>query len=208
MEPNRKETIVANNPGPCLECSMHGTCIATCEKVELWIDQDSIGRSSRVLLENRHRTGSEQRLDDYIDYIAYHNKDVVTPDSTLSMEAWNDICSMRLSDKIIRMIYSYYMLGKRIRDIAIDEKTSSQTIDQRHIQAKKSIAKRLKQRTHWKEIRGKLEYKSVRDYDVCHLFFGAGYPRKIIAKIMRLHVSTVIKIILKKNSELGEHFAC
>jgi hypothetical protein len=179
-----------------------------CEKAELWVDQDSIGRSSRVLLENRHRTGSEQRLDDYIDYVAYHNKDIVTPDSTLSTNAWADVCSMRLSDKIVRMIYSYYMLGKRIRDIAIDEKTSSQTIDQRHIQAKKSIAKRLKQRKHWKEIRGVLNYKSVRDYDVCYLFFSAGYPRKIIAKIMRLHVSTVIKIILKKNSELREHFAC
>jgi DNA-directed RNA polymerase specialized sigma54-like protein len=96
------------------------------------------------------------------------------------------------------------MLGKRIRDIAIDEKTSSQTIDQRHIQAKKSIAKRLQQRELWLKIRGMLEYKSVRDYDVCYLFFGAGYPRKIIAKIMRLHVSTVIKIIRKKYNELGD----
>jgi hypothetical protein len=208
MEPNRKEIIVANTPRPCPACSMFGTCIELCEEAALWVDQDTIGRSSRVLLENRHRTGSEQRLDDYIDYVAYHNPDVVTPDSTLSMKAWKDVCTMRLSDKIIRMIYSYYMLGKRIRDIAIDEKTSSQTIDQRHIQAKKSIAKRLKQRAHWKKIRGKLEYKSVRDYDVCYLFYGAGYPRKIIAKIMRLHVSTVIKIILKKNNELGEYFAC
>jgi hypothetical protein len=187
---------------------MFGTCMELCEKAELWVDQDTIGRSSRVLLENRYRTGSEQRLDDYIDYVAYHNPDVVTPNRALSMEAWEDVCTMRLSDKIIRMIYSYYILGKRIRDIAIDEKTSSQTIDQRHIQAKKSIAKRLKQRAHWKKIRGKLKYKSVRDYDVCYLFYGAGYPRKIIAKIMRLHVSTVIKIILKKNSELGEYFAC
>jgi hypothetical protein len=208
MDPRRKEIIVANAPRPCPACSMFGTCIELCEEAALWVDQDTIGRSSRVLLENRHRTGSEQRLDDYIDYVAYHNPDVITPDSTLSMEAWKDVCAMRLSDKIIRMIYSYYMLGKRIRDIAIDEKTSSQTIDQRHIQAKKSIAKRLKQRAHWNKIRGKLTYKSVRDYDVCYLFYGAGYPRKIIAKIMRLHVSTVIKIILKKNNELGEYFAC
>lgn len=202
MKPNRKEAIVASNPGPCPSCPDYGTCEALCEKVEMWTDQDTVGRSSRVLLENRHRQGSEQRLDDYVDYCAVNNRDVVIPDSTLSIEAWNDICSMRLSDKIVRLIYSYYMLGKRIRDIAIDEKTSSQTVDQRHIQARKSVAKRLKQREFWGSVRDKLAYKSVRDYDVCYLFFGAGYPRKIIAKIMRLHVSTVIKIILKKNSEL------
>jgi hypothetical protein len=208
MQPNRKETIVANDPGPCPACSMYGECMILCEKAELWADQDTVGRSSRVLLENRHRTGSEKRLDDYIDYVSFHNQNVVIPDSTLSMEAWRDVCSMRLSDKIIRMIYSYYMLGKRIRDIAIDEKTSSQTIDQRHIQAKKSIAKRLQQRELWLKIRGMLEYKSIRDYDVCYLFFCAGYPRKIIAKIMRLHVSTVIKIIRKKYNELGDINLC
>ena len=175
-----------------------------CEEIELWVNQDNMGRSSRMLLENRYRDDST-RLDEFVDYVKYHNPDIINPDSTTSTDAWLDVCSMRLSDKIVRMIYSYYMLGKRIRDIAIDEKTSSQTIDQRHIQAKKSIAKRLEQRNNWDIIKGMLEYKSVRDYDVCHLFFGMGYPRKIIAKIMRLHVSTVIKIILRKNGELDRH---
>lgn len=202
MNPNRKETIVANNPGPCPECVMYGECMALCETAELWVNQDTVSGSNTMLLENRLRTSSESGLDDYVDYCAIHNQDVMMPDSDISMEAWNDICSMRLSDKIIRLIYSYYMLGKRIRDIAIDEKASSQAIDQRHIQAKKAIAKRLKQRAYWKRVRGLVEYKSVRDYDVSYLFFGAGYPRKIIAKIMGLHVSTVIKIISNKTNEL------
>ena len=202
MKPNRKETIVANDPGPCPDCPEYKTCKILCEKVELWVNQDTIGRSSTILLENRFRTESEERLDDYVDYCLYHNKNIVKPDSTLSIDTWNDVCTMRLSDKIIRMIYSYYMLGKRIRDIAIDEKTSSQTIDQRHIQAKKSIAKHLEQRENWDIIKGMLDFKSIRDYDVCYLFFRAGYPRKIIAKIMRLHVSTIIKIITIKNKEL------
>jgi len=208
MKPNRKETIVANNPGPCTTCPAFPTCTTMCEEVDLWVNQDTIGRSSRILLENRHRTGSEQRLDDYVDYCAFHNEPPVTPDTSLSVDTWKDICTMRLSDKIVRLLYSYYMLGKRIRDIAIDEKTSSQTIDQRHIQAKKSIAKRLEQRNNWDIIKGMLDYKSVRDYDVCHLFFGLGYPRKIIAKLMGMHVSTVIKIIRKKNSELEDTAAC
>lgn len=202
MIPNRKETIVANNPGPCPECPKYSSCQEMCERVESWVNQDSVGRNSKMLLENRNRTGSEERLDDYVDYMDFMNKDVIRPDSTLSADSWNNVCSLRLSDKIIRMIYSYYMLGKRIRDIAIDEKTSSQAIDQRHNQAKISLAKRLKQRDHWLEIRGKLKYKSVRDYDICYLSFGAGYPRKTIAKLMRLHVSTVINIIKKKNREL------
>ena len=202
MIPNRKETIVANDPGPCPDCPRYKTCKKMCEKVEMWVNQDTVGRNSNILLENRVRTGSEERLDDYVDYCAFHNSDIVKPDSTLSIDTWNDVCTMRLSDKIIRMIYSYYMLGKRIRDIAIDEKTSSQTIDQRHIQAKKSIAKHLEQRNNWDIIKGVLKFKSIRDYDVCYLFFCAGYPRKIIAKIMRLHVSTVIKIITSKNREL------
>jgi len=204
MNPNRKEGIVSDKPSPCPECREYKTCIKLCDKMELWTDQDTVGRSSTILLENRERVGSEKRLDDYVDYCAFHNRNVFKPDSTLSIDAWNDICSMRLSDKIVRMIYSYYMLGKRIRDIAIDEKASSQAIDQRHIQAKKSIAKKLEQRLYWKEVRGTLQYQSVRDYDVCSLFFGAGYPRKIIAKVMGLHVSTVIKIIFKKSNELGD----
>jgi len=208
MKPNRKEDIVAEKPAPCPECPKYKTCINLCEKMELWADQDTVGRSSTQLLENRDRKGSEQRLDDYVDYCAFHNKDVVTPDSALSIESWDDICSMRLSDKVVRMVYSYYMLGKRIRDIAIDECTSSQAIDQRHIQAKKSIAKKIKQRDHWKKIRGSLEYRSIRDYDVCRLFFEAGYPKKIIAKVMGLHVSTVIKIILKKTNELSAIDIC
>jgi len=208
MNPNRKEIIVKDKPYPCPDCPTYKTCHNICERVEMWADQDTVGRSSQILLENRHRTGSETRLDDYVDYCAFHNPGVVWPDTTLSMEAWADICSMRLSDKIVRMVYSYYMLGKRIRDIAIEEQTSSQTIDQRHVQAKKSIAKRLKQRLHWKNVRDNLEYKSVRDYDVCNLFFGKGYPRRVIAKIMKLHVSTVIKIIFKKNGELADLEAC
>ena len=202
MKPNRKEGIVSDKPAPCPECPDYKTCTGLCAKMERWTGQDTIGRSSTILLENKNRVGSEIRLDDYVDYCAFHNTNIVTPDSTLSMEAWSDVCSMRLSDKVVRMVYSYYMLGKRLRDIAIDEKASSQAIDQRHIQAKKSIAKRLEQRSYWKKVRGTIQYKSVRDYDVCSLFFGAGYPRKIIAKIMGLHVSTVIKIIFKKSNEL------
>lgn len=208
MNPNRKEGIVSDKPSPCTECSDYKFCTDLCDKMELWADQDTVGRSSTILLENRDRVGSEERLDDYVDYCAFHNKNIFTPDSTLSMEAWNDVCSMRLSDKIVRMIYSYYMLGKRIRDIAIDEKASSQAIDQRHIQAKKSIAKKLEQRLFWQKVRGTIEYQSVRDYDVCSLFFGAGYPRKIIAKVMGLHVSTVIKIIVKKSNELSSISIC
>jgi len=154
MVPNRKETIVANNPGPCPECHKYKTCKKLCEKVEMWVDQDTVGRSSTILLENRLRTGSEERLDDYVDYCAAHNTDIIVPDTTLSIDSWNDVASMRLSDKIVRLIYSYYVLGKRIRDIAIDEDTSSQTIDQRHIQAKKSIAKYLEKRDRWLKIRG------------------------------------------------------
>jgi len=208
MNPNRKEGIVSDKPSPCTECPDYKFCTDLCDKMELWADQDTVGRSSTILLENRDRVGSEARLDDYVDYCAFHNKNIFTPDSTLSIDSWNDICSMRLSDKIVRMIYSYYMLGKRIRDIAIDEKASSQAIDQRHIQAKKSIAKKLEQRLFWQKVRGTIEYQSVRDYDVCSLFFGAGYPRKIIAKVMGLHVSTVIKIIVKKSNELSSISIC
>lgn len=200
---NRKETIVANDPGPCPSCPDYQTCTEMCEKVEMWSNQDTVGRNGSMLLQNHIRYDGSEGLDTFVDYCKYTHPDVLVPDSTLSIEAWNDVCSMKLSDKIVRMIYSYYMLGKRIRDIAIDEGASSQAIDQRHIQAKKSIAKRLRQREHWLSVRDKLEYRSTRDYDVSYLFFSAGYPRKIIAKIMRLHVTTIIKIISNKIKEIG-----
>lgn len=204
MIPNRKEIVVANKPGPCTDCPDLNHCTIMCEQVDLWVNQDTKGRSSTMHLENRTRYGFEDRLDDYVDYAAFLNPDVMLPDSDTSREAWMEIRSMRLSDKVIRFIYSYYMLGNRIRDIAIDEKTSSQAIDQRHIQAKISVAQRIEQREFWKYIKSSIKYISVRDYDICYLFFGAGYPKRVIAKIVGLHVSTIIKIISNKNSELDD----
>jgi hypothetical protein len=206
MMPNRKETIVANNPGPCPSCPAYGDCTQICEKVEMWTDQDNVGRRGNLLLENRIRTAHESGLDDFVDYCAFCNQDQLEPDKDVSYSAWSDIRSMNLSDKMVRFIYSYYMLGKRVRDIAIDEGVSSQAIDQRHIQAKKSVARRLNWRGNWIKVRDTLHYKSIRDYDVCYLFFSAGYTKKAAAKIMGLHVTTVIKIISNKNKELDVVF--
>ncbi len=200
--PKRKEYIVNDKPGPCPSCPDHDTCTELCEKVELWASQDYVGKNSSMLLQN----GSDVKgyYDDFLDIVKHTKEPYPEKDSDVSQLAWNVIVEMRLSTKVTRFIYSYYMLGKRIRDIAIDEGATSQAIDQRHLQAKRSIKNRIESEEWWLSVRDGLKYNSVRDYDICRLFYTGRYPRKIIAKIIGIHVSTVIKLINKKNRELKQ----
>jgi transposase-like protein len=110
---------------------------------------------------------------------------------------------MRLSEKVLRFIYSYYMLGKRIRDIAIDERATSQAIDQRRLQANRSVAGHIERRESWCDKRRRLDCQSIAHYDIAYLFFREGYPRRSIAKVVGMHTSTIIKIIASQNSTLG-----
>ena len=205
MTPNRKEDIVRNIPGSCQNCEKYKTCTDPCEDVQLWCEQDYIGRNSKLLLENGGNNSERYFFgaDSFLDLVnstqppGYNERD-----SDESQKAWNDVSSMRLSGKVARFIYSYFMLGKRIRDIAIDEGATSQAIDQRRLQAERSVAGHIKRRSNWPVIRERLSYKSVSHYDISFLFFSEGYPRRSIAKLMGLHPSTVIKIISNQTRDL------
>jgi hypothetical protein len=183
----------------------------------MWVDQDTVGRNSNILLQNGQTDNSKNP--DFIDMVrsgspvpghgnisfrrsTYTMSDTADRDSGVSQDAWGEIYNMRLSEKVSRFIYSYYVLGKRIRDIAIEENTTSQAIDQRHIQAKKTIAIRLDSRKLWNEYRERLNFKGILEYDVCDLYFGRRYPKKVIAKLMNRHISAIVKIIDNKISEL------
>jgi hypothetical protein len=166
----------------------------------MWADQDTVGRNSNIQLENGNNTGYGTTLD-FLDLISAGH-DNVEMDSSGSQEAWDIISGMRLSEKVSRFIYSYYMLGKRIRDIAIEEKTTSQAVDQRHIQARKTVSIRLSARERWNNSRDNLNFKDIFEYDVCELYFGMCYPKKVVAKIMGRHIMAIAKIIDNKNTEL------
>jgi len=125
-------------------------------------------------------------------------------DSSASQNAWEKIRWMRLSDKVTRFIYSYYMLGKRIRDIAIEENASSQAIDKRHVQAKSSIKNRLKRVSKWEASRESMQFRSINHYDMAALFFGYFYPRRIVSRIVGAHISTVMAEVDSKISTLDQ----
>jgi hypothetical protein len=206
MKPNRKEYIVNDKPSPCPECPEYKTCRQLCERAERWVNQDSIGGNSNVVLENGSDGNSLfNHGHDFLDIVDLVNDPPRNElDSTVSQDAWNRINEMRLSEKVSRFIYSYYMLGKRIRDIAIDEKASSQAIDKRHVQAKISIRNRLKRLELWKNHVDAMEFKSIRHYDMCVLFFTLFYPRMIISKVVGAHTSTVINETSNKINQLSK----
>jgi hypothetical protein len=202
--PNRKEGIVSNNPGSCPECDKFRVCTEMCEEVQLWSDQDYVGRNSNLVLENGNKSDFSYG-DNFLDLVnstrqpGYHERD-----SSGSQDAWSVIASMRLSERVVRFIYSYYMLGKRIRDIAIDEGATSQAIDQRRLQSLRSVKSHLDRRGLWVDRRDTFKYKSISNYDISYMFFREGYPKKSIARLTGLHVSTVIKIISNKKRMLEE----
>lgn len=203
QKPNRKEYIVANKPGPCPDCPKYSTCKSLCEKVERWSDQDFIGKSSTVLLENGDKNGMTifDKGGDFSDFTNDHGTFIpMNP----SREAWLKIKNMRLSERVVRFIHSYYVLGKRIRDIAIEENATSQAIDRRHHHAKLCIKDRLERMDKWPEILENLTYNSVAQYDAAILFYKYSYPRRIIARSIGMTTSTVLKYISKKNKELEE----
>jgi hypothetical protein len=170
----------------------------------LWADQDYVGRNSNLVLENGNKSDFSYG-DNFLDLVnstrqpGHHERD-----SSESQSAWSVIASMRLSERVVRFIYSYYMLGKRIRDIAIDEAATSQAIDQRRLQSLRSVKSHLERRDLWVDRRDVFSYKSISNYDISRLFFREGYPKKSIARIAGLHVSTIIKIISNQNRTLGE----
>jgi hypothetical protein len=169
----------------------------------MWADQDYVGRNSNLVLENGNKLDGSYG-DHFLDLVnstrppGYNDRD-----SSVSQSAWDVVSSMRLSEKVSRFIYSYYMLGKRIRDIAIDEGSTSQAIDQRRLQAHRSVAGHLKRRDAWYNSRELIEYKSVSHYDMAYLFFREGYPRRSIAGLAKRHASTVIKIISSQKRNVG-----
>lgn len=206
MKPNRKEYIVKDQPNPCPECPQYKTCRKLCDRAERWVNQDTVGANSNVLLEN---AGSGKALyemgGDFLDFATMTNSPSKgNMDSTTSQEAWEKVRWMRLSDKVTRFIYSYYMLGKRIRDIAIEENASSQAIDKRHVQAKTSIRNRLKRAESWKASRESMKFRSINHYDMSALFFGLFYPRRIVSRIVGAHISTVMAEVDSKINNLKE----
>ena len=202
MRPNRKEYIVKSKPTDCTQCHKRDKCTALCAEVEAWANQDVVGRNSNLLVENGSGYGTHS---EFLDLVSMSNDQSENDrDSDVSQGAWSIICDMRLSEKVTRFIYSYYMLGKRIRDIAIDEGKTSQAIDQRHIQAKKTVRKCMVDAIRWKDRRDRLEYSDVMTYDVCKLYYDKGYPKRVIAKLINKHIMTVVKIISKQNEHLGK----
>ena len=166
------------------------------------MDQDRVGRSSRLVLENGSHSSSLGG--DFLDLVkSTRDLDINERDSTWSQESFRKIVGLRLSEKATRFIYSYYMLGRRIRDIAIVEGATSQTIDQRHYHAKKTIAARLDEQAEWVSDRDKLPYSNIRQYDMAALFYGHSFPRKVVAKMVGVNVSTAVKYISKQSSRLA-----
>ena len=201
--PNRKEYIVAEKPGDCTECPKRPTCRKMCEKVSRWVNQDFVGRNSNIVLE----MGRESRpsLSDigreYLDLANLVQDHFVTPndnDGDLAEASWEKVKNMRLTEKITRFIFSHYVLGKKIRDIAIEEDASSQTVDGRHKQAKVSIASRLKMEQIWDEVVSHKEFKDIRSFDISFLFYKFHYPGRVIASVLKIHPSTVFKILFGK----------
>ena len=197
----RKEDIVKNKPD-CEGCKDRSTCVTPCDAVERWIDQDRVGRNSNLVLENGSKSSSLG--DEFLDLVNVTRNNIDTRDSQVSNDAWELIKSIRLSEKVTRLIYSYYMLGRRVRDIAISEGISSQAVDQRHFQAKRTIAKRLKRKSKWVLQRHMLEYKGIQQYDMSVLFNDMCLPRKVVSNVLGVNVSSVVKYIAKQNRTLAD----
>lgn len=194
----RKENIVKNKPADCTECPSYTVCRNLCHDAELWISQDVVGSNSNVLLENGGHGGTSlsDMGGDFIDFIsADSDVSIGDKDSETSQSAWGRVKEMRLTEKVTRFIYSYYMVGRRIRDIAINEGATSQAIDKRHQQAKASIKNRMDRAEAWVNMRDNIEYDSLRHYDMAAMFFGNFYPRRVISRVIGVHISTVIKYI-------------
>jgi hypothetical protein len=174
-----------------------------CDKVNLWVSQDSVGRSSIVVLENGTRDGMTlfDRGQDMADFMGSGSTFI---ELDPSHDAWVKIKNMRLSEKILRFIHSYYVMGKRIRDIAIEEKSTSQAIDRRHHHAKMCIKDRTKKMDRWPAVMKVMEFSSIKEYDMAILFYHYCYPRRIVAKTLNLNASTVLKYISNNNRFL-EH---
>lgn len=214
MRPKRKEYIVAEPPLPCPERPCYPTCTEICEEVLLWIDQDHKGPNSNLVLEN----GSEGKGlhdtmgGDYLDTIALNRRDdVIEYDPHSGFEAWEEVKRLRLSEKMTRVIYSYYVEGRRLRDIAINEGITSQAVDVRHNQARKSIAWRLGIERSWDKYLNSIEkdvpgpFGSIRDYESLAIFFRYHLPRKIVAKILGMTSGReVVNISTRVNAILSE----
>jgi hypothetical protein len=202
-KPNRKEFIVADEPESCEKCPKFKSCTKMCDRVNSWVSQDSVGRSSIVILENGTRDGMTlfDRGADMADWMGSGSTHI---ELTPSHDAWLKIKNMRLSEKIIRFIHSYYVMGKRIRDIAIEEKSTSQAIDRRHHHAKMCIKDRTKKMDRWPSILDVMRFASIQEYDMAILFYNYCYPRRIIARALSLNTSSVLKYISNNNKELKD----
>jgi len=201
--PNRKEFIVADEPDSCEKCDKFKNCTEMCDRVKKWISQDNVGKSSVVVLENGTRDGMTlfDRGADMADWMGAGSTHI---ELNPSHDAWLKIKNMRLSERILRFIHSYYVLGKRIRDIAIEEKTTSQAIDRRHHHAKMCIKDRMKKMDRWPAILEAMEFESINEYDMAILFYHFCYPRRIIAIALGTNSSTVLKYISNNNEVLKD----
>jgi len=215
MRPNRKEFIVGSPPPPCPERPCYPTCTEMCEEVLMWADQDYVGRTSNIQLENGNpdkSTLSDRGHVDFLDSMnIYMGRTLPYPDSDKSVSSWKHIERLRLSDKMTRFIYSYYVEGRRIRDIAINEGITSQAVDVRRNQAKISIRNKLEHEDVWRAFSDKIDFSSIEQYDSMILFFKYHLPRRVISNILGINSSRKMKDIsidvnnlLEMHSELKE----
>lgn len=174
----------------------------------MWADQDFVGSNSNLILENG-RPGStiHSMGGDYLDTVAFNRGyPGVDNDMGTDWESWETIRRLRLSEKMTRMIYSYYVEGRRLRDIAIDEGVTSQAIDVRHNQAKMSVAKRLELESVWDKYAINLKYDSIEKYDCMVLFFKYHLPRRLIAKVVGINSSSKITALSNEINDLISNY--
>jgi len=194
----RKEEIIKNPPSSCMECEKRPNCTTPCRMVDDWANQDHIGGNSKILLANSDISTISSTPDDFVDLCRFHRKNFVEKDSNTSMEAWHKIMDMKLSHKVSRFIYSYYYHGRRIRDIAIEEGVSSQAIDRRHHQAKKTVRRNLDAEENWKTLCNELKLgkkRPIKEYDIVYMVIRKLFSKKQTAKLLRVHVDTVDSVL-------------
>jgi DNA-directed RNA polymerase specialized sigma subunit len=149
----RSEDVArAGKPRPCPECPKYRTCTELCERVERWVDQDRVGRSSREVLETKV-PDMDVFSNEFLDYMNIHHRVEIEPDPEYSRRAWERLKSLNLSKLSMDFARLYYWEGKSLSRVAAILLISAQAADDRHNILKNEIRDKLERQEKWEEMK-------------------------------------------------------
>jgi|WetSurMetagenome_2_1015567.scaffolds.fasta_scaffold38578_4 hypothetical protein len=138
--PFRKYIIARDKPGLCPACPEYGTCKALCQKVEKWVDQDSVGGGGFCLENGVSESGDASY---FIDVSSLNREEPLDCDYDLIQQAWERVEGMRLKKEYLDFTELYYREGMKKCDIAMIMDISDQAVNEIHRRVVRTIRDRM-----------------------------------------------------------------